>query len=377
MERPTHFRFDLTVTCGFALVALAEAFLTTPEHDPLAFTAPSAVALALPLLVRRHHPVLALAGVLGVVVLQRLVLGEIWDAGSSLAVPMCAVYSASAYLTRWPGLAATAATIVVTSVADVGDDGSDWPFLTLIFGAMWVAGMAARRYRRLAEQTAAYAAELESLQAEREEAAARAERTRIARELHDVVAHCVSTMVVQAEAGHALIEADRRGASESFVAIQDTGRQALVELRRLLGLLRDASRDDTGSPQPRLAQLTALLDDVRRTGLDVTLSVQGMPRDLSQGVDLSAYRIVQESLTNTVKHARARHASVTLRYGEADLEIEVLDDGTAVPVSASASEANGHGLVGMAERAHLLGGTLEAGRTGAAGYAVHARLPLQ
>ncbi|WP_158296441.1 sensor histidine kinase [Nocardioides albidus] len=376
MRGPSPHRLDVAVTCGFAGIAVTEALLATPSDDPLAFVVPSAVALAVPLLVRRHRPALALVGVLAVMAVQRAVLGEIWDAGSSLAIPMCAVYSAGAYLPRQRSLAATGVAIVVTSILDVGADGSDWPFLTLILGAMWVAGMVARRYWQMADQAAAYAAELEVLQAEREENAARAERTRIARELHDVVAHCVSTIVVQAEAGQALIEADRSGASESFAAIQDTGRQAMVELRRLLGLLRGGGQDD-GGPQPTLAHLDALLADVRRTGLHVSLEIAGTPRELPPGVDLSAYRILQESLTNTVKHGRAQRAAVLVRYEAEALTLEIVDDGEAASVTASATApGGGHGLVGMTERAHLLGGTLQSGRTHEGGYAVRARLPL-
>ena len=372
MRRLSPARFDVALTCGFVLVALLEAWLSAGDDDPLVFLLASAAILPLPLLVRRKRPILAVCGVLAVMVLQRVVLGEIWDAGSSLAVPMCAVFSAGAYLPRALGATATAGVIVTTSIADIGEDGSDWPFLTLVFGAMWAAGLAARRYRELAERTAAYAEELRSLQAEREELAVRAERTRIARELHDVVAHCVSTIVVQAEAGQALIERDPPRATESFVAIQDTGRQALVELRRLLGLLRSHDSGEHEPPQPSLGNLEALVEEVRRTGLSVDLEIEGDRRALPHGVDLSAYRIVQESLTNTIKHADARRARVALRFEADDLSIEVEDDGVAAPVP----RPGGHGLRGMAERARLLGGTVETGRAPQGGYAVRAKLPL-
>jgi signal transduction histidine kinase len=213
-----------------------------------------------------------------------------------------------------------------------------------------------------------------TLQRQREDEAQRAvaeERARLARELHDVVAHAVSMVVVQAEAGAAGGPPGR--VEEAFDAIADTGRTALSELRRLLGVLRSPGEDSPRQPQPGVAQLEPLVESVRRAGLPVEVRVEGTGRPLPPGVDLSAYRIVQEALTNSVKHAGAAQASVLLRYGERELELEVVDDGRGPRSSASA----GHGLAGMRERTALLGGQLDVGPGPGGGFAVRARLPLE
>ena len=340
----------------------------------------SALLFAAPLVVRRQRPLLALGLVLGVLAVQRLVLGEIWESGSALAIPMIAVYSAAAYTTLRLAVGALVVSVGVMSVCDIGDggDSADVAFIALIFGAMWIAGRMTHRQRELAEANAAYARELEALQAERQETAAREERARIARELHDVVAHCVSTIVVQAEAGQALMASDVERARDSFDAIQQSGRQALTELRRMLGLLRDGHPDtDHSFPQPTLARLEPMLDSIRRSGLVVALEIAGEPRQLPPGVDLSAFRIIQESLTNTLKHADASRATVKLGYSEHGLDIEVVDDGRGRHATGTDDDASpGHGLVGMGERVHLLGGQLESESRPGRGYTVRTRLPL-
>jgi signal transduction histidine kinase len=366
--------FDAGLAALMAGVALVEAF-TGPERYPLAFVVVSAVAFAAPLAVRRTRPLVALGLVLGVLVVQRLVLGEIWDTGSSLAIPMIAIYSAAAYTSLRVAIGAFVVATGVMSVCDINDGGDspDVAFLTLIFGAMWIAGRMTHRQRELAEANAAYARELEAVQEVREQSVALEERARIARELHDVVAHCVSTIVVQAEAGQALLATEPRRAEESFGAIQDSGRQALAELRRMLGLLRDPDATVSSPPQPGLARLESLVDGIRHGGLDVTVDVVGEPRPLPPGLDLSAFRIVQESLTNTLKHAEATHATVRLAYDDTGLDIEVSDDGRG---PGSGSPGTGHGLLGMRERARLHGALLESEVGPHGGYVVRTRLPL-
>jgi len=213
-----------------------------------------------------------------------------------------------------------------------------------------------------------------ALQREREEEAHRAvaeERARLARELHDVVAHAVSMVVVQAEAGAAAGPPGR--VEEAFDAVADTGRTALTELRRLLGVLRTPGEAGPRVPQPGVAQLGPLVDSVRRAGLPVELEVAGADRPLPPGVDLSAYRIVQEALTNSVKHAGPARASVRVRCGERAVEVEVVDDGQG----PRPGHRPGHGLAGMRERTTLLGGELDAGPAPGGGFAVRARLPLE
>ncbi len=199
------------------------------------------------------------------------------------------------------------------------------------------------------------------------------ERARIARELHDVVAHSVSVMVVQAQAGSRLLDRpdEARGV---FRSIETTGREALVELRRLLGVLRTRDEQPVTTPQPGIDSLASLVEQVRAAGLRVDLRLEGEPSDLPPGVDLSAYRIVQEALTNTLKHAGRAEAEVIVRYQPAALEVEILDNGVGVPACVNGS---GHGLVGMRERVALYGGTLEAGARNGHGFAIRARLPLR
>jgi signal transduction histidine kinase len=209
-------------------------------------------------------------------------------------------------------------------------------------------------------------------QRERDVAARQAvadERARIARELHDVVAHSVSVMVVQAQAGPRLI-ADPEGARGAFRAIEQSGREALVELRRLLGVLR-ATGPAADAPQPGLGSLQSLVDQVREAGLRVDLRVEGDPVQLPAGVDLSAYRIVQEALTNTIKHAGAAEAEVLVRYGAGALDLEIVDNGSG----PAANGHQGHGLIGIRERVALFGGEMQAGARDGHGYAVRARLP--
>jgi signal transduction histidine kinase len=198
------------------------------------------------------------------------------------------------------------------------------------------------------------------------------ERARVARELHDVVAHSVSVMVIQAQAGPRLL-GDPEGLRGVFGSIESSGKEALAELRRLLGILRMPDGRPELDPQPGLGSLDALVDGVRAAGLPVEVRVEGTPRDLPVGVDLSAYRIIQEALTNSLKHAGPAEAEVILRYGPSSLQLEVVDNGSAGEASIAGA---GPGLVGMRERVALYGGELRTGTRNGHGYAVRAILPL-
>jgi signal transduction histidine kinase len=232
------------------------------------------------------------------------------------------------------------------------------------------------RYRR------GYYAALEDraarLEAERDaqaEIAAAAERARIARELHDVIAHHVSVMVVQADGAGYALRSDLATAETALKAISCTGRQALTEMRRLLGVLRTTGDQAQLAPMPGLSELRELLDQARSAGLAVTYTLSGSPRELPEGAELAAYRVVQESLTNTRKHAGlAASAAVTLRYEPDGLTVEVTDDGMADPADG---EPAGHGLAGMRERIEMYGGTVLAGPLPGGGFRVLARLPCE
>ena len=197
------------------------------------------------------------------------------------------------------------------------------------------------------------------------------QRARIARELHDAIAHTVTVMVVQAQAGPELL-GDPGDTRRAFGAIEASGWEALAELRRLLGVLRTGDEKVAVAPQPGLGSLDALVQELRTAGRDIELHVEGTPVELPPGVDLSAFRIVQEALTNTLKHAGEARAEVTVRYRPSSVELEVVDDGPGANGTGDA----GHGLIGMRERAALYGGVLEAGNRNGRGYVVRAQLPL-
>jgi signal transduction histidine kinase len=256
-----------------------------------------------------------------------------------------------------PGLAAllglTAMNFFTTTVDDT-------VFAMVLAGGSWALGEAARNRRKAILEGA--------------RRAAGDEQARIARELHDVIAHSVSVIVVQASAADDVFDTRPDQARAALRSIEQAGRDALRELRTLLGGGAPGAPDPT-HPQPGLARLDELAEPLRLGGLDVVVRREGEAPELPAGVDLSAYRIVQEALTNTLRHARATRAEVTVRYGNRAVEVEVRDDGRGSPVA----EVNGagQGLVGMRERAALLGGTLEAGPMPGGGYRVHAHLPLE
>jgi len=206
-------------------------------------------------------------------------------------------------------------------------------------------------------------------------AAVLAERTRIARELHDIVAHSVSMIVVQAGAAALIVEDDPPAVRTALATIRSTGTDALGEMRRLVTVLRESDEPHTLAPQPGLAGLSTLIEDARSHGLEAGLAVAGKPRDLPAGVDLAAYRIVQEALTNVRRHATASHVQVQLSYHPECVGIEITDDGVGAGASAS-TRGGGHGLIGMRERAALYGGQLETGTAHGCGFTVRATLPL-
>ena len=256
----------------------------------------------------------------------------------------------------------------------------DVVYVTFLLGGAWLLGRALRGRGQRAAQLEQRAARLEAEQQAQAKAAVAAERARIARELHDVIAHSVSVMVIQAGAAEQLLAQTPQRARGPLLAVQDTGRQTITELRRLLGILRADGQELSLAPQPGLASLDLLLAEMREAGLPVQLRVEGQPGPLPPGVDLAAYRIVQEALTNTLRHAGPAHADVLVRYQQHALELEILDDGRGPGPGppGRAGGQSGHGLVGMRERVSLYGGTLHTGPRAApagTGYAVRVRLP--
>ena len=245
-------------------------------------------------------------------------------------------------------------------------------FVPMEFAISWLAGFAVRERAVKAE-----AAEVRATQAERErDAAARIavaeERARIARELHDVVAHAVSVMVLQVGAVRHKLPDELDEDREALTGVEHAGRTALTQMRRLLAAMRDDGEEAELAPQPGLDGLESLADEVGRAGLPVRLHVEGERLPLPRGVDLSAYRIVQEGLTNALKHARASAADVTISYRPDELQLEVRDDG----IGAATSDGLGHGLVGIRERVKIYGGEMTAGTENGGGFVLRTRLPV-
>jgi signal transduction histidine kinase len=257
---------------------------------------------------------------------------------------------------------------------------SDWlenvVFAGLVAGSVWAGGVAVRVNRSRAAQLADLAAQLEREREDKARLAVAAERARIARELHDVVAHAISVIAVQAGSGRHTLKADPGGAHAALGAIESTARQALVEMRHLLGLLREGNEPATAAPLPGMDNHAELIKQARAAGLSVSLDVEGEPRTLAAGIDLAAYRILQEALTNVRKHAPGASAAVRIRYGAHDLEIDVRDSGARSGAGGTTVEGGGHGLIGMRERVALYRGGLGAGPLPGGGFRVHARLPL-
>jgi signal transduction histidine kinase len=296
-----------------------------------AVAVPAAALLTLPLGWRRAFPLSALTVILVAAVL-RGVLAAPPESVAVLVAWVVAVYSVARYAPMPRSLlglgeaAAAGCTLVLLSPGGTLSD-----YLAAVFVPIvppFLAGAFVSRHIRTRELET-LASRLEAEKEEQTRVALAEERARIARELHDVVAHSVSTMVVQAQAGDTLLDSEPERTREALRSIEHGGRQALVELRRLLGLLREAPGGVDRSPQPGLRQIEGLLRGVRQAGLPVSLQVRGDPVELTPGLDLTAYRIVQEALTNSLKHADAASASVSVKYGQRDLELEISDNGTA------------------------------------------------
>ena len=272
----------------------------------------------------------------------------------------------------WVGLAIVLGGITTLVYNIPGHLTTELLFVPVDFGIAWAAGFALRHRSEAAE-----AAELRAAQAERErEAVARIavaeERARIARELHDVVAHAVSVMVLQVGAVRHQLPAELAEDKEALQGVERTGRTALSEMRQLLAAIRPDGDVAELGPQPGLDRLEALVEDVTRAGLPVDFHVDGDPVELPRGIELSAYRIVQEGLTNALKHARASLADVTVRYRPHQFEIEVRDNGRG----ASSTDGLGHGLIGVRERVKIYGGEMTAGATGGGGFVLNTRFPI-
>ncbi|HEU0305273.1 MAG TPA: histidine kinase [Gaiellaceae bacterium] len=270
------------------------------------------------------------------------------------------------------GLALGIGAAQIVTYHDTTNDPADYVFVPVVFTVAWLVGFGlGSKFRQItsAEERAARA-ERERLEEAR--AAVAEERARIARELHDVVGHSVSVMTVQAAGVRRLLKPEQEREREALMIVEQTGREALAEMRRLVGVLRRPEEAPALAPQPSLEHLGRLVDQAREAGLPVELRIEGEPVELAAGLDLTAYRLVQEGLTNALKHARAEHAEVLVRYDDGHVELTVTDDGSG----DGGGDSGGHGLVGMRERVSVYGGELQAGPLPEGGYRLRATLPL-
>jgi signal transduction histidine kinase len=355
------------------------------------FSVPAVAVLVLPLFAQRRFPFAAPAAYWLMATALTFVDGLLIPFIGSLGV----VGLATAFLLgnlrddRQAGIGLTivlGCIVVVVSNIPGPQSASDLIFIPFRFVVAWVAGYALREREEQAEaaemratlaEREREAAEMRATFAERErEAAARVavaeERARIARELHDIVAHAMSVMVLQVGAVRHKLPHTLDDDRDSLGRVEQAGRTALAEMRRLLGAMRSDGDAVELGPQPGLDALDSLVGDVAHAGLPVRLHVDGEPYDLPRAIDLSAYRIVQEGLTNALKHAEASRADVTVRYRPDQLELEVADDGKG----PAATNGHGHGLVGIRERAKIYGGEMSAGPAPAGGFILSARLPV-
>jgi len=363
---------------GMALTAAAIAELEPHKINPLGVSGGFAIATTLPLVWRREflRPVSAI--VLGAFA-AALLSGQQLMVTSALAA-LYTLYALGRHLDRQStGVLAVAATVAVLVVNVVSNSLAGIPVIASVLAVIAAIGLGdARRIVESAERTEAAAQErttetLTRLDEVRREQAVLRERARIARELHDVVAHSVSMIAVQAETAPYTMRDLSPEAAEGYREIAGTAREALVEMRRLLGVLRaDAKVEPDTAPQPRLAGLPDLIERHRGAGGRADMVVNGDPRGLSATIELSAYRIVQEALTNARRHAPGANVMVELNFQNDKLAVRVRDDGLGQPVAAG---PGGHGLLGMRERATMLGGHFVAGPAAGGGFMVEAELP--
>jgi signal transduction histidine kinase len=345
-------------------------------QSTLWFALPALAVLLVPLLARRRFPFAGAAGYWLLATVLTFVDGRLLTFTTSVFVLGMVVAFLLGNLPEARQARIGLAIVLVSAALVVynvpGHPASQLVFIPILFGICWLAGFVVRGQ---AEQT--QAAEHRASQAERErETVARIavaeERARIARELHDIVAHAVSVMVLQVGAVRHKLPDTRAEDSDALRSVEQAGRAALTEMRRLLAVMRREGDGVELAPQPGLDGLASLVNEVGRAGLPVELHVEGRPFPLPQGIDLSAYRIVQEGLTNALKHAQASHADVTVRYAPDEVHIEVRDDGTGV----IAPDAHGHGLIGIRERVRLYGGEMATGTQHTGGFTLSTRLPV-
>jgi signal transduction histidine kinase len=369
---------DGALAAVLALVGQVEIWTSELADDPRVVGAAAALIATLALAWRRRAPFESALVALGTMAL----FSFFWSTSGfwPVLVVMLSSYSVASHCDLRGACVGGALALAVGALATLQEDNENvgqflenFVFVAgFMVGLPWAAGRAlrGRRLQSIALEDRAVALEREG--EERARAAVAEERLRIARELHDVVGHALGVIVVQAGAERATLDANQESTRETLITIEGAGRAALSEMRRLLEMMRREDEQVALAPQPGLAQLDTLVENVRAAGLPVDLHVEGEPTSLPPGVDLSAYRIVQEALTNALKHAGSAPARVTVSFADDGLGLEIADDGPGI----GADDHYGHGLLGMRERVALHGGSLRSGARPGGGYAVSVRLPL-
>jgi signal transduction histidine kinase len=360
-------------------------FTTVP--GPRGLAAPFLLLFALPLGVRRRWPFSVLCVVMGAIATESLVVGKSPEGGEVLFPVLIVFYTVAAHCELPRALAGFVLGMIGATVQVVKDPTvfsladiviGDAVFYLFLGGASWLLGRYARARWLEAAHSTSRADRLEREQVQRERAAVSAERTRIARELHDVIAHSVSLMGVQAGAAERVLERDPALARDALRSIQDTARESVGELRHLLSFLRDDEEPATTlAPQPGIDAIAALVERTRSAGVAIDLVIDPDSAHVPRGIELSAYRVVQEALTNIRKHAPGARARVEIRHRDSGLDVLVENEPATLNGSAPRPAGTGSGIVGMRERVMLYGGSLDAGRRRDGGFVVCARIPVE
>lgn len=375
--RPVRLRISGLVVLALSVAAVVEAAATPAREGPSWANVLAASAVAAPLLLGRSRPVLAAVLAWTAATVMGATLTPVADVPSLLVVLLLYPYLCARYADRRrarAGLAVSLGGLLTLDIAQGTMAWGDIVFPVLLLALSWAVGRMAGSRALMARDVAERAQQLEQVRDEQSAAAASSERRRMARELHDVVAHTLSVMVIHAGAARWTFERDARRANDALQIVEETGRAALVELRRLLGLLDPLEATEAVTAQPGLGQLRELVHRTWRAGVPVELRVEGEARPLPAELDLAAYRIAQEALTNALRHAGDARVQLTIRYADDAVHVEVVDDGHARPTKGRGDQP-GHGLAGMRERVSNHGGELFAGPLAGRGFAVRARLP--
>jgi signal transduction histidine kinase len=372
--------FDALILAGVG-IGLADAVVRVHEgvdgpRGPLWFDVLAVLAMSLPLFARRRYPVGSLLAAATAVGASTFVDGRlvpdnfVWFLE---ALAICVLFGTLPKRAQSiAGLPFVFGVAVIVTHNDPQGHSGDLVWDAITFSIAWIVGFTLGGKFREADEAKERAARAEREREERALMAVADERARIARELHDVVGHSVSVMTVQASAVRRLLRPDQEKQLEALLVVEQTGREALAEMRRMVGVLRRPEESPALAPQPSLEQVDKLVTQARQAGLPVELLIEGETVQLPAGIDMTAYRLVQEGLTNAVKHAKATQAQVIVRYADGHVEVTVSDNGNGV----GGGDGSGHGLLGIRERISVYGGELEAGPQASGGYRLHARLPV-